>query len=94
MSEGEPLFKGIMHENGEYEVFSHCGTKATGKKPVEWAKEAVVQGAGEILITSIDREGTRRGYDDLRLIKDVSDAVEVPVITSGGQEHCRTLWMG
>ncbi|MBU0591113.1 MAG: glycosyl amidation-associated protein WbuZ [archaeon] len=67
----------------KYGVFSHCGTKQTGLDPVEWAKQAVEQGAGEILLTSIDQEGTRTGYD-LDLIKSVADAVEVPVIASGG----------
>ncbi|MDD2655139.1 MAG: glycosyl amidation-associated protein WbuZ [Candidatus ainarchaeum sp.] len=69
--------------DGEYEVFSDCGTKARGIGPVEWAKEAVAQGAGEILLTSIDQEGTRKGYD-LGLIRMVADTVEVPVIASGG----------
>jgi len=69
--------------DGAYEVFSHCGTKATGKNPVEWAEEAVAQGAGEILITSINMEGTRKGYD-LELVRAVAGAVEVPVIASGG----------
>ncbi|MFH1394333.1 MAG: glycosyl amidation-associated protein WbuZ [Candidatus Micrarchaeota archaeon] len=69
--------------DGRYEVFSHCGTKPTRHEPVEWAKEAVAKGAGELLVTSIDREGTRKGYD-LDLIRSVADAVDVPVIASGG----------
>ncbi|MBI5223481.1 imidazole glycerol phosphate synthase subunit HisF [Candidatus Micrarchaeota archaeon] len=70
-------------ENGKYEVYSDCGTKARGLDPVKWAKEAVEQGAGEILLTSIDREGTRKGYD-LELIRSITNEVEVPVIASGG----------
>ena len=71
------------HENGEYEVYTNCGTKATGLNPMEWAVESVKQGAGELLLTSIDLEGTRKGYD-LGLIRKISDSVEVPVIASGG----------
>lgn len=72
-----------QHDDGSCEVFSHCGTKPQGRGPVEWAKEAVELGAGELLVTSIDREGTRKGYD-LELVRSVADAVEVPVIASGG----------
>jgi cyclase len=71
------------HENGGYEVYTNCGTKATGLNPMEWAVESVKQGAGELLLTSIDLEGTRKGYD-LELIRKISDSVEVPVIASGG----------
>ncbi|MBU1165628.1 imidazole glycerol phosphate synthase subunit HisF [Candidatus Micrarchaeota archaeon] len=73
----------VIGSDSEYEVFSHCGTKPTGLDPVQWAKQVVEQGAGEILLTSIDQEGTRTGYD-LDLLKAVADAVEVPVIASGG----------
>jgi cyclase len=73
--------------DGRYEVFSHAGGRATGLDPVEWARRAVDLGAGEILITSIDREGTMEGYD-LELTRAVADAVRVPVIAHGG---CGTL---
>lgn len=68
---------------GVYEVFTNGGKKPTGMDPVTWAKEAVQLGAGEILLTSIDKEGTMMGYD-LNLTKLVSDAVSVPVIANGG----------
>jgi len=67
----------------KYEVYSHGGTINTKKDPVEWAKEAESRGAGEILITSIAREGTWKGFD-IDLIKKISDAVTVPVIAHGG----------
>lgn len=59
------------------------GTVGTGRDVVEWAREAVLRGAGEVLLTSIDRDGTRSGYD-LALTRAVSDSVPVPVIASGG----------
>jgi cyclase len=66
-----------------YEVFINGGKEPTGLDPATWAREAVERGAGEILITSIDREGTMQGYD-LDLVKLVVDAVPVPVIANGG----------
>jgi cyclase len=68
---------------GKYEVFINSGTKATGKTPEAVAKETEEMGAGEILLTSIDRDGTMQGYDT-ELIKRVADAVSIPVIASGG----------
>lgn len=68
---------------GRYEVFTHKGTKSTGLEAVQWAKKAEKFGAGEILITSIDKEGTMTGYD-LNLIKIISEAVSIPVIANGG----------
>jgi cyclase len=68
---------------GSYECFSHSGTRPTGKAPVEWAREMADRGAGEILITSIDLDGTMKGYD-LSLIESVAKAVNIPVIASGG----------
>lgn len=68
---------------GKYEVFTHRGKKRTGLEPVDWAKKAEKLGAGEILITSIDREGTMKGYD-LDLVKMITDAVNIPVIANGG----------
>ena len=68
---------------GKYEVFSHGGRQATGLDPVEWAVLAEKMGAGEILLTSINRDGTMDGYD-IELIKNVSRMVSVPVIACGG----------
>lgn len=64
-------------------VYSHGGRQDTGRDVLDWAREAVQLGAGEILLTSMDRDGTREGFD-LALTRAVSDAVEVPVIASGG----------
>jgi cyclase len=64
-------------------VRSHAGGVATGRKPAEWAREGEERGAGEILLTSIEADGTRDGYD-LRLTEEVAAAVSVPVIASGG----------
>ena len=71
------------HSNGTYEVFTHAGTQPTGKDPVMWAKEVESLGAGEILLTSIDQDGTMTGYDT-ELTKNISHAVSIPVIASGG----------
>src|SRR2546427_2029979 len=71
----------------DYEVFTYRATKPTGHRPVEWAQRMADSGAGEILITAVDRDGTMEGYD-LELIQAVADAVTVPVIASGG---CGTL---
>jgi len=70
-------------KNGSYEVFIYGGTSPTGIDAVAWAKEAEARGAGEILLTSIDRDGTKQGYD-LNLTKMVLDAVSIPVVASGG----------
>ena len=70
-------------EDGSYEVFTNCGRNPTGMSPVEWAKEAEKCGAGEILLTSIDRDGSLEGYDNI-LNKEVAAAVKIPVIVSGG----------
>jgi cyclase len=72
--------------DGTLEVMSHCGTNATGRHPVGWAKEAEALGAGEILLTSVERDGTMSGYD-VDLVRDVSAAVNIPVIASGGCGH-------
>jgi cyclase len=69
--------------NGRAEVFTHAGTRATGRRPVDWAREAEARGAGEILLTHIERDGTMTGYD-LDLLRSVSEAVSIPVIASGG----------
>jgi cyclase len=72
-------------------VYTHGGRKPAGRDAVAWAREAVQRGAGEILLTSMDRDGTKDGYD-LELTRAVADAVTVPVIASGGAgslEHLR-----
>ena len=68
---------------GGYDVFTHAGTVKSGKSPVEAAREAESLGVGEILLTSIDKEGSMQGYD-LSLLSSVSQSVNVPVIASGG----------
>jgi imidazole glycerol-phosphate synthase subunit HisF len=76
-----------------YEVHSHGGRHATGRTAVEWAREAAERGAGEILLTSMDQDGTKNGYD-LALTAAVVAAVDVPVIASGGAgspEHMRSV---
>ncbi len=76
---------------GDYVCYSHSGTVSTGWKVVEWAKEVEARGAGEILITSVECDGTMEGYD-LALIERVARAVNLPVIASGGAgryEHMR-----
>ncbi len=66
-----------------FEVFTHGGRKSTGKEAIAWAKEVEQLGAGEILLTSMDADGTKNGYD-IALTKAVSEAVSIPVIASGG----------
>ena len=68
---------------GRWEAYTDNGREHTGLDVVEWVKRAVDLGAGEILLTSVDQEGTRRGFD-IALTRAVSDAVRVPVIASGG----------
>jgi len=68
---------------GAYDVLVNGGRTTTGREAVEWAREATERGAGEIMLTSMDRDGTEDGYE-LGLTRAVSDAVEVPVIASGG----------
>jgi cyclase len=68
---------------GKWQVYSHGGRKPSGLDAIEWAKRMAASGAGEVLLTSMDRDGTKQGYD-LKLLRAVSDAVPVPVIASGG----------
>jgi len=68
---------------GRWEVYTHGGRKARGLDAVEWARAMAERGAGEILLTSMDRDGTKSGFD-LELTRAVADAVPVPVIASGG----------
>jgi cyclase len=72
------------------EVVTHAGKNPRGRDPVDWAREATRRGAGEILLTSIDADGTRAGYD-LELTEAVAAAVETPVIASGGAGEARHL---
>ena len=69
--------------SSDWEVYTHGGRVATGLDAVAWARKVVELGAGEILLTSMDRDGTKRGFD-LELTRTVADAVTVPVIASGG----------
>jgi cyclase len=78
-----------------YTVYSHGGRRPTGRDAVSWAQEAVELGAGEVLLTSMDRDGTKDGYD-LELTRAIADAVGVPVIASGGAgslEHFREAFV-
>jgi cyclase len=68
---------------GHWEVFTHGGRRGTGRDAVAWAREAAARGAGEILLTSMDRDGTGEGFD-LELTRTIAAAVPVPVIASGG----------
>ena len=70
-------------EDGSYEVVVAGGRTPTGKDAVEWAKEGERLGAGEILLTSMDADGTKQGFD-LEMTKAIADAVHIPVIASGG----------
>ncbi len=78
---------------GGWEVYTHGGRKATGLDAVEWARRMVMNGAGEILLTSMDRDGTRDGFD-LELTRAVADAVPIPVIASGGVGNLEHLISG
>ena len=75
---------------GRWEIFTHGGRKATGIDAIEWACKMVRYGAGELLLTSMDRDGTKDGFD-LALVRTVSDAVAVPVIASGGVGNLQHL---
>lgn len=72
-----------INKNGNYEIFSDSGKIATGLEPVSFVKKVEALGAGEIFINSIDRDGSKSGYD-LKLIKMISDAVKIPIIACGG----------
>jgi cyclase len=80
-------------EGGGWEVYTHGGRKATGKDVVAWAREMTDRGAGEILLTSMDRDGTKSGFD-VALTRAVSEAVPVPVIASGGVGSLEHLAQG
>ncbi|HLY97093.1 MAG TPA: HisA/HisF-related TIM barrel protein, partial [Sideroxyarcus sp.] len=74
----------------KWEVFTHGGRKATGLDAVEWAKKMQSLGAGEILLTSMDKDGQKSGFD-LALTRAVTDALEIPVIASGGVGNLQHL---
>ena len=79
--EGEPL---------QWEIFTHGGRKPTGIDAVEWAKKMADYGAGEILLTSMDRDGTKIGFDN-KLTRTIAEAVSIPVIASGGVGNLQHL---
>jgi cyclase len=76
-----------------WEVFTHGGRNPTGLDACEWAKRMQAYGAGEILLTSMDRDGTKTGYD-LQLTRAVSDRVDIPVIASGGVGNLEHIYQG
>jgi len=80
-------------EEPRYEIFTHGGRNATGLDAVEWARRMAEYGAGEILLTSMDKDGTKSGFD-LGLTRAISDAVPVPVIASGVWAIFSTWWTG
>src|SRR5690349_19215502 len=73
----------VRRENGSWKVYTHGGRQATGLDAIEWIAECVERGAGEILLTSVDRDGTRSGYD-VDLVRAIAEQVNVPVVASGG----------
>ncbi len=77
--------------NGGWEAYRDCGREHTGLDAIEWAREGQRLGAGEILLTSVDREGTRKGFD-IDLIHAISSAVSIPVIASGGMGRIEHLF--
>jgi cyclase len=85
--------KAAREEAVRWEVFTHGGRKSTGIDAIEWARLIVQKGAGELLVTSIDRDGTKGGYDN-ELLRAISDAVSVPVIASGGVGTLEHLYDG
>jgi cyclase len=92
-AEGEPSAckSDAPGDGGSWQVYTHGGRRPAGRDAIEWAREVERLGAGEILLTSMDRDGTGSGYD-LALTRAVSEAVSIPVIASGGAgrlEHLR-----
>ena len=81
------------NESGNYEIFTHGGKKPTGIDAIEWAKKVTNLGAGEILLTSMDKDGTKSGYD-LELIKKITSQISIPVIASGGVGNLEHLAEG
>ncbi len=85
--------KAVNADNSRWEVFTHGGRRPTGIDAVAWAQNMAARGAGEILLTSMDRDGTKAGFN-LVLTRAVSDAVAIPVIASGGVGNARHLVEG
>ena len=85
--------KAVNPENTRWEVFTHGGRKATGIDAVQWARQMQARGAGEILLTSMDRDGTKIGFN-LPLTRAISEAVDIPVIASGGVGNVQHLVEG
>lgn len=85
--------KAVNAENSRWEVFTHGGRRQTGLDAVEWAENMATRGAGEILLTSMDRDGTKAGFN-VPLTRTVSNAVSVPVIASGGVGNIEHLIEG
>ncbi len=85
--------KRVADEPARWEAFTHGGSRPTGKDAVAWAEEACRLGAGEILLTSMDRDGTKDGYD-LALTRAIAERVSVPVIASGGVGNLEHLYEG
>jgi cyclase len=83
--------KKVDNDQKRWEVYTHGGRKTTGLDALEWAKKMESYGAGEILLTSMDKDGTQEGYD-LELTRSVSKAVQIPVIASGGAGTLDHLW--
>jgi cyclase len=81
---------GAEGETARWEIFTHGGRRATGLDAVDYAREVASLGAGEILLTSMDRDGTRSGFD-LALVRAVADAVTIPVVASGGVGNVQHL---
>lgn len=73
----------MRHADGQYEVFTHNGSQATGLDPVEWARKAAALGAGEIIINAVLQDGTMRGFD-IPLVRSVAAAIDIPVVAAGG----------
>jgi len=92
-SRARPEASGEIARNVGWEVYTHGGRRPTGRDALEWAREATRLGAGEILLTSMDRDGTKDGYD-LELTRAISTGVDVPVIASGGAGSLEHLWEG
>ena len=80
-------------EGLQWEVYTHGGRSPTGIDAVEWAKRMELYGAGEILLTSMDRDGTREGYD-IELTRTIADVVSIPVIASGGVGNLQHIYEG
>ncbi|UOO89913.1 imidazole glycerol phosphate synthase subunit HisF [Vitreoscilla massiliensis] len=85
--------KAVNADNTRWEVFTHGGRKETGLDAVEWARNMQARGAGEILLTSMDRDGTKIGFN-LPLTRAISEAVDIPVIASGGVGNVQHLVEG